>query len=190
MSAAIRMDGMSAPSVWLPSMGTKPTVYVTMVPLSAPNPHEVDRGSRELMIEGMAATLERHGIEIEKGPLPYPTGGGPTPVTIAASATLAAFFAALGAEAGRDAWRRLKALIADLRSPPDEADVEVTHVMVQPGTRRIAIPPDLPDRAYEELIRIVAAGGCRGGILVGRRGATLEPAASGVRQRQSSGEEP
>jgi len=139
-------------------------VWVTARPLSAPNPHEVDRDSKELLLEGMASTLERHGIEVEKGPLPYPTGGGPTPFTIAATAPIAAFFAAIGAEAGRDAWRKLKALIADLRSPPEGADVEIIFVMVRPGARRIDIPLDLPDEAYRELIRIVAASEESGGL--------------------------
>lgn len=139
-------------------MDHQPTVWVSAVPLSAPNPHEVDRGSKELMIEAIASTLEHHGVAVEKGPLPYPTGGGPTPWTIAATAPLAAFFAALGAEAGKDAWRKLKGLVTDLRSPPQGADVEIVYVMVRPGSRRIVLPEDLPDEAYRELIRIVAAG--------------------------------
>lgn len=115
------------------------------------------------MIDDVAATLERHHISAEKGPVPIPSGGGgggggPSEIwMIGAVAPIAAFFTAIASEAGKDAWRRLKALLNDLHNPSADTG-EVIRVEIKPGDGVILIPADLPDEAYDELVRRVASG--------------------------------
>jgi hypothetical protein len=111
--------------------------------------------------DGMAATLEHHGVKAEKGPLRIPAGGGPGSSpdiwTIGAAAPIAAFFAAIASEVGKDAWRKLKDLIEDLRNPADGAG-DVIQIWIKPEEGIILIPEGLPDEAYEELVRRVVSG--------------------------------
>lgn len=112
------------------------------------------------LCEGIATSLTDHGVEVEREPHRIPVGGGavePSIWVIGVVAPIAAFFTALASEAGKDAWRKLKDLLEDLRRPVGN-DVEVLTIKIWIGGKVIAIPEELPDEACEELVQLVASG--------------------------------
>jgi hypothetical protein len=96
------------------------------------------------------AILDRHQLNAAICPRPIPDGGGGTISTIAlvASAPVAAFFSAMAAEAGKDAWNRLKLLAQDLERYGREVGYEKVRVEIRRGEEMIELPPGLPDHAY------------------------------------------
>jgi hypothetical protein len=131
------------------------------ISLRRPDP-STEKGSGLLarLCEGIATSLTDHGVEVERNPHPLPVGGGavePSVWVIGVATPIAAFFTALASEAGKDAWRKLKDLLEDLRSPAGE-DVDVLTIKIWIGGKVIVIPEDMPDEAYEELMQLVASG--------------------------------
>jgi hypothetical protein len=76
---------------------------------------------------------------------------GDLPWAILITAPLAAFLAGLGAAAGNDAWRALKAFVHrvyEVRRRPDRAD---GAIRVDDGARTVILSEAMPDEAYERL---------------------------------------
>jgi hypothetical protein len=110
-------------------------------------------------IPAAEAIFKRNGLDARLLPYLPPTGGGggaSGTLVMVATAPVAAFFGAMAAEAGKDAWKRLKQVIDELKGLAKDGSKVNVHLSLP--ERLVFVPSDLPDAAYKELVAIVAAG--------------------------------
>jgi hypothetical protein len=151
----------------------------------------IDRGASPSELEGVAAAFRAVGIEpavragyVQLSELP--------PWMVMAFLPITAFLTALGAEAGKDAYRRIKDLVqrvrdarAESKQPPGNFILEDTETKVQ-----VVLGLGLIDEAYEALIRLDLHSLAPGPVFYDRtRGQWVSAkTARGFRQESSTSE--
>jgi hypothetical protein len=109
-------------------------------------------------VQAVNDTFARHGIAVTAFPGYSRKSAGALPwvVHITLAAPIAAFFAAVGSEAGKDTYAAVKAWIKDMwEARRDSGNGEGSMNLEDPERSHLILPTRLPDRALDALAEIV-----------------------------------